>query len=103
MLRFLFVPMSATHIITTDGSLDTEVRTRPKHALAPYASVPKSWFQKFYVNRMQPAQLIVGLRLCFHADERGECYPGVSYLTEVTGLRERTIYRAMAWLEAHGL
>ena len=50
-----------------------------------------------------PLQKFTLLALADHADDKGDCWPGVSGLVEKTGLSERTIHYHLKTLEENGV
>lgn len=50
---------------------------------------------------MPSTQKLVAICLSYHADEDGLCWPSVSTICRETGLSERAVQGALAWLETH--
>lgn len=55
------------------------------------------------MSRMPGAHLRVAMQLCKMVNRAGNCFPGVRFLADATGLKERSVYRALECLESHRL
>ena len=93
--RCASMPAQQTTIICHDDDVQVEVRPG---AFASYGRVPTSWRTTGKIAAMSAGTLAVALTLATYADRDGRCWPSITTIAADSGLTDRAVYLALAWM-----